>query len=201
MRHHIICVSAALAVATAAVPASAAITVFGSPLTPEVPGATGAGTVRVTYDSDLRTLAIATNWAGLSGGTTVAHIHCCVAPPGTVGIAVTPNTLPAFPTGVRSGSYSITLDLSQTGTFTSGFLGANGGTTASAEAALLNGMRNGRAYFNIHSSTFGGGEIRGFLAPVPEPGTWALLIAGFGLVGSALRRQQRRAVKPVRILA
>ncbi|WP_194744162.1 PEPxxWA-CTERM sorting domain-containing protein [Thermaurantiacus tibetensis] len=29
--------------------------------------------------------------------------------------------------------------------------------------------------------------------PVPEPGTWALLIAGFGLVGSALRRRARRA--------
>lgn len=29
--------------------------------------------------------------------------------------------------------------------------------------------------------------------PIPEPGTWALLIAGFGLVGSALRRRARRA--------
>jgi hypothetical protein len=28
--------------------------------------------------------------------------------------------------------------------------------------------------------------------PVPEPGTWAMLIAGFGLVGAAMRRRQRQ---------
>jgi hypothetical protein len=29
---------------------------------------------------------------------------------------------------------------------------------------------------------------------VPEPGTWALMIAGFGLAGTALRRQRREAM-------
>ena len=29
---------------------------------------------------------------------------------------------------------------------------------------------------------------------IPEPGTWAMLIAGFGLIGTALRRQRRRIV-------
>ncbi|HEU4968768.1 PEPxxWA-CTERM sorting domain-containing protein [Sphingomonas sp.] len=32
------------------------------------------------------------------------------------------------------------------------------------------------------------------LAPVPEPATWALLIAGFGIVGAAARRRGRTAV-------
>ncbi len=42
-------------------------------------------------------------------------------------------------------------------------------------------------------------EIDDISAPaVPEPATWAMLIAGFGLVGAAMRRQ--RAV-PVRVLA
>jgi hypothetical protein len=30
---------------------------------------------------------------------------------------------------------------------------------------------------------------------VPEPGTWALMILGFGLVGGALRRRQRQSVR------
>ena len=34
----------------------------------------------------------------------------------------------------------------------------------------------------------------GVLAPVPEPATWALMIAGFGLVGAAMRRQARVSV-------
>jgi hypothetical protein len=32
------------------------------------------------------------------------------------------------------------------------------------------------------------------LAPVPEPATWAMLIAGFGIVGAAARRRGRMAV-------
>jgi hypothetical protein len=32
---------------------------------------------------------------------------------------------------------------------------------------------------------------------VPEPSSWALLIAGFGLTGAAVRRQRRLAVSPV----
>lgn len=201
MRYHVARLAVSLAAATLAVPASAAITVFASPLTPEVAGATGAGMVQVTYDSTLRTLAISAEWAGLSGTTTVAHIHCCVAVPGTgtVGVAVTPGTLPGFPVGVRGGSYSITLDLSQASTYTAPFLTAAGGATIGAEAALITGMQNGRAYFNVHSTTFPGGEIRGFLAAVPEPQTWALLIAGFGVIGSAMRRQRRP--KPVHSLA
>jgi hypothetical protein len=33
-------------------------------------------------------------------------------------------------------------------------------------------------YFNFHTVQFGGGAIRGQIVAVPEPGTWALLIAG-----------------------
>ena len=34
-----------------------------------------------------------------------------------------------------------------------------------------------------------------FAFAVPEPGTWALMIAGFGLAGASLRRERRRAVR------
>ncbi len=176
--------------------APAAVFTFGRALTPEAPGATGSGYALVTFDTVARTLAINTNWSGLTGTTTVAHIHCCIAPPGTVGVAVTPGTFPGFPVGVSAGSYATVLDLSASTTYTAGFRNNfGGGTVDGAQAALLAGLQQGQAYLNIHSNVFPSGEIRGFLLAVPEPETWALMIAGFGLTGVALRRDTRRSVR------
>ena len=68
---------------------------------------------------------------------------------------------------------------------------ANGGTPASAEAALMASIAAGTAYFNIHSTTFQGGEIRGFLTLVPSPGSAALAAVGIGVI--ALGRRSRPA--------
>jgi hypothetical protein len=184
---------ALIALCLAALPAAQAhTTLFSSPLGPEVPGATGSGSVSVEYDHDGHTLFISTSFSGLSGNTTVAHIHCCVAVPGTgtVGVAVTPSTLPGFPTGIKAGSYSTVLDLTSNAVYTGAFLAGAGGTAAGAEAALVAGMTNGTAYFNVHSSTFAGGEIRGFLAPVPEPSSYALMSLGLLSLGALARRKR-----------
>jgi hypothetical protein len=182
--------AALLSAASAAQPA---VFTFVGTLGPEAVGATGSGSVQVDYDDVARTLAIDASFSGLSGTTTVAHIHCCTATPGTgtAGVAVTPTTLPDFPVGVTSGSYPRTIDLASDASYTAAFRNGNGGTSLSAELALFAGMNSGRAYFNIHSSAFPGGEIRAFLAPVPEPGTVALMLAGLGAVGFAVRRRRR----------
>lgn len=184
----------AVALLATAPAVQAEIKVYTSPLGPEVLGATGSGDVTVTYDSVAQTLKIDSSFSGLSGTTTVAHIHCCVAVAGTgtVGVAVTPGTLPDFPVGVTSGSYSRVLDLTDAATFTSGFTtNLGGGTVEGSEAALVAGMDNGLAYFNVHSTAFPPGEIRGFLAPVPEPSSYALMALGLLAVGGLARRRAR----------
>ncbi len=91
---------------------------------------------------------------------------------------------------MTSGVYDHTLDTSLLSTYNPAFVTANGGTAASAEAALGFGLSTGRAYLNVHTTAFPGGEIRGFLVPVPEPAT----LAALGLVGLCGLAARRRAV-------
>jgi hypothetical protein len=74
-----------------------------------------------------------------------------------------------FPTGVQSGTFSITLDLTQSSSYNPSFITASGGTVAAAEAALTSGIAAGQTYLNIHTNVFPGGEIRGQLQPVAPP--------------------------------
>ncbi len=151
----------------------------------------GTGFAIVEYNDEDHMLYVAVSFSGLLGNVSASHIHCCTNAPGNVGVATPTPTFPGFPSGVKGGFYERVFDLTLNSSFNNAFRLNNGGTAASAEAALIGGLNAGRAYWNIHTTTFGGGEIRGFLKPVPEPGTYGLM--ALGLAGIALVARRRRA--------
>lgn len=81
------------------------------------------------------------------------------------------------PTG--SGAFAIPLSAGQT--YRLSFW--NFGNIATSSLADITGVASARINWEIVTSPV-----------IPEPGTWALLIAGFGLVGGALRRRERPQV-------
>ena len=144
-------------------------------------GSPATGFAALFLDGNL--LSVSLIFSGLTGGNAAAaHIHCCTAQGTNTGVTIPFGGFPA----AAAGSYSSTFDLTSTSVYTAAFLTANGGTAASAQAALLAGIAAGRAYVNIHDATFPGGEIRGFVTPEP---TSVLLLAP-GLLGILWRRRK-----------
>jgi hypothetical protein len=120
-----------------------------------------------------------------------AHIHCCAAlavPPATAGVRwgffgspdndITPKQLVVTPfVGSLGGTFTSVWDLPE----------GNAGTTL---ATNLPGILAGQSYINFHTVQNPGGEIRGQIAVVPEPSTYALMATG--LAGVALSAWRRR---------
>ncbi len=155
----------------------------------------GTGTVQVDFNPTAHTLRIFGSFTGLSSNTTAAHFLAptAVAFTGTTGVATLLPAPPNFPLGVTSGSFdSGALNTLLDSTYNPAFESANGGNAAGAESALAAAMAAGKAYFNIHTVNNGGGEIRGFLVPVPEPSSWAL--SGLAALGVLKLARRRRAV-------
>ena len=67
-----------------------------------------------------------------------------------------------------------------------------------ADLAMINGPVNATAFYvNLHNAAYPGGAIRGQLqyvgtatAPIPEPGTYALMLSGLAAVGFLARRRR-----------
>ena len=68
-------------------------------------------------------------------------------------------------------------------------LGEGNGTTLTAE---IPNLLAGLTYVNFHTVQFGGGEIRGQITTVPEPGSLTLLLLGGAAGLSVLRKRSTR---------
>lgn len=127
-----------------------------------------------------QTMTLSGSFSGISGNFSDAHIHGASTPGVNSGVLYSIVSLLTLGPDNKSGTLNGQITLVPT---------PNGRNVPIAQQ--LQDLNNGLWYFNIHSSTFGGGEIRGQILPVPEPSTLALV--GLGLGGLLLRQWRRRA--------
>ena len=164
---------------------------------------TGTGTAMLTIDDHLSTIHVQFSFSNLLGNVTAAHIHAptAVAFAGTAGVATPTPTFTGMANGVnlgvKSGSYDHLFDMSLASSWNASYLNAapRNGDTSIAFSSFITSIADGKAYLNIHTSVVGGGEVRTFftLAPVPEPESYALMLAGLGLLGVVAKRRQKAA--------
>lgn len=138
------------------------------------PGSGGEIGGGISYDDVTKALTINVGWGSgngftdLSGNATAAHIHGPADFNSNAGVLF----------NLANGGFTLNTSASSgsaTGTTT---------LTAGQETDLL----AGNYYVNIHTATNAGGEIRGNLVAVPEPGRIAL--ASLFVFGLCLRRRR-----------
>lgn len=138
----------------------------------EVPTNTSTATGMATLILDTATgkATLSVSFSGLTSGLRDAHIH------GPAPVGVNAGVIQGFLTQLTVGSTS--------GSF------SNWALPITLTQQQMTGLTNGLWYVNIHSNNFPGGEIRGQLTAVPEPGTLLLLGAGLLSVASALKKRR-----------
>lgn len=130
-------------------------------------GSLAAGGGIASFDPVADTIDLSAFFIGLTTPITAAHIHD--GAPGVNGPVIV-SFVPFIPSPATTGGSIV-------------------GAGLSFPAAYIPDLMAGNMYFNIHTATYPGGEIRGQLVPVPEPSTLALAGVGLAVAGVALKRR------------
>ena len=135
----------------------------------------------------------ATQTADTNDNLTLAHIHA-PAPPGSNAGVVWGFFGSPFNDNAPNDIVNTPFATGVGGTISGKWDAPEGNNTTFA--AQLGNILAGLSYINFHTTQFGSGEIRGQIVAVPEPETYALMLAGFAAIGCLARRRARRPLDP-----
>ena len=181
-------------------------TLNGANEVPTSSGSTATGIATLSYDT-FGTLSLADDKYsfsmsvfGLTGGAvfgtaaTGFHIHGAATTAENGPVRVFLDAAPFV--SLNSGG---TLLVGGSGISAPVLIGATGVTGLNAghpAMSFLDMLQGGLAYVNVHTALNPAGAVRGQLmqvAVIPEPETYALLLAGLGLVGGAVARRRSKS--------
>ena len=137
------------------------------------------GSAQITVNDTADTISFVLTAFTLQGTFANAHIHGQAMPGSNAGVVFDLLTNADAMGQVMVGSFAIPNSYA--------LVGSNKATTFADAINAAPWM----FYVNLHTSAFPGGEIRGQLAPVPEPSTYAMLLGGLAVVGFLASRRRR----------